>query len=121
MAVNLNNFKCVMCGNCCRWSGYVRLREKEVDAIAEFLDMDVSDFIEQYTRLTDDRRGLSLTEKDDGSCIFFNEEESSCDINDVKPVQCRNFPYLWNFEGWENECEGGRKFFSENKVEQSNS
>ena len=99
-------FQCVRCGNCCRWSGYVRITQGEVDLIAGYLDMTISDFIDKYTRLTSDRRGLSLIEKPDGSCIFFEESPNLCEINDVKPIQCRNFPLIWNFEDWEQECKG---------------
>ena len=30
-------FKCLRCGNCCRWPGYVRVNNREIDAIAAFL------------------------------------------------------------------------------------
>ena len=107
--VDNKDFKCVRCGTCCRWSGYVRLREGEINLIANYLDMEVQEFIDIFTRLTSDRQGLSLMEKPDGSCIFYNEDPSGCQINDVKPMQCRNFPFLWNFEGWEKECKGAVK------------
>ncbi len=114
-------FKCVRCGTCCRWSGYVRINPAETELIASFLSMNVTEFIEKYTRLTSDRQGLSLIEKSDGSCIFYNHlpqdsdvnicdtgscDLNSCEINEVKPIQCRNFPLIWNFEGWEKECKG---------------
>jgi Fe-S-cluster containining protein len=100
------NFKCVRCGNCCKWSGYVRISQNEINLIADYLDMTIDNFIDKYTRLTSDRRGLSLIENPDGSCIFYKESPSGCEINDVKPIQCRNFPFIWNFEGWEKECRG---------------
>ena len=100
------NFKCVQCGTCCKWSGYVRVSQQEIDLIADFLNMNQMHFIDKYTHLTSDRRGLSLIEKPDGSCIFYNDELHICEINDVKPIQCRNFPLIWNFEGWEKECAG---------------
>lgn len=99
-------FKCVRCGNCCRWSGYVRLKELEINLIADHLGMEVQEFIDKYTRLTSDRRGLSLIENPDGSCIFHIDDPSGCEINEVKPIQCRNFPFLWYFPGWEKECKG---------------
>jgi len=103
---SLENFKCVRCGNCCRWSGYVRISREEINIIADYLDMDVEDFIEEYTRLTSDRTGLSLIENPDGSCVFHCDDPSGCKINDVKPIQCRNFPFIWNFPGWEEQCKG---------------
>lgn len=104
------NFSCKRCGNCCRWSGYVRIDASEIDAIAAFLKMSSSDFIAEHTRLTADRSGLSLLENPDGSCPFLQEtsEGTSCVLQDVKPRQCKEFPHKWNFPGWENECAGGK-------------
>lgn len=86
-------------------SGYVHLREEEVETIAGFLKMPLRDFTDRYTRLTDTRTGLSLIEHDDHTCIFL-EDDNTCLINDVKPLQCRNFPMKWNFKDWKKICGG---------------
>lgn len=111
MTISFTDFSCVRCGNCCRWSGPVRVSDEEIAKIAEFLQINEMDFIEQFTTLTHDRRGLTLLENSDGSCIYLEEtcEGSGCKINPVKPKQCSDFPYKWNFSGWENECEGAKK------------
>ena len=106
MAEKKGNFICARCGSCCRWPGYVRLKDDEIAKISDFLGLNKYEFTDQYTNLTSDRRGLSLIEKSDGSCVFFIQNPSGCLINPVKPEQCRNFPILWNFEGWENLCRG---------------
>lgn len=103
---NTRTFECVRCGTCCKWEGYVRLKENEIAQIAEFLEVEIHEFTERFTILTDDRRNLSLIEKDDGSCIFYRSTLPGCKINSVKPLQCRNFPLIWNFEGWETLCQG---------------
>ena len=101
-------FRCRRCGNCCRWPGHVHVTDREVDAIAAMLGMSPEDFIETYTRLTEDRRGLSLIENELGHCIFLeNTEPATCRIDENKPQQCRDFPARWNFPGWEKECAGG--------------
>ena len=103
----MRDFECVRCGNCCRWPGCVKVSGSEIDAIAAFLEMDESEFIERYTALMPDRQGLTLVEKPDGSCIFLEETDPpSCRIQPVKPEQCRGFPEHWNFPGWEKECPG---------------
>ncbi|MFA7230352.1 MAG: YkgJ family cysteine cluster protein [Victivallaceae bacterium] len=99
-----DEFICKRCGSCCKWTGYVRLEQHEVDAIATFLNMPLHEFIEKYTVVTSDRRGLSLIEREDGSCIFYIATPSACIIDQVKPRQCRAFPLQWNFPGWEKEC-----------------
>ena len=41
------NFKCRRCGNCCKWHGYVRLKEHEIDKIAEFLKLELEEFLNE--------------------------------------------------------------------------
>jgi Fe-S-cluster containining protein len=101
-------FKCLKCGECCKWPGYVRLTVKEDEKIATYLDFNIQDFIEKYTCITSDRRNLSLIERDDHSCVFFDREKSNCMIYKVRPKQCRQFPKKWNFEGWENYCKSAK-------------
>ena len=102
------NFQCQRCGACCRWEGPVRVSEKEVDAIADFLHIPVQDFIRDHTVLTADRRSLSLRENPDGSCSYYDPRTRLCLIQPVKPAQCRNFPLRWNFPGWEKLCAGAQ-------------
>ena len=103
-------FECKRCGNCCRWSGYVRIDSSEIDAIAAFLGFSSEEFIAKYTRLTADRSGLSLLENPDGSCPYLvdSPEGPACRLQAVKPRQCCDFPLKWNFPGWEKECAGGK-------------
>lgn len=87
-------FRCRRCGACCRVPGYVALGPGEPEAIAAFLGMNVYAFTEQYAVFTANRRGLSLTEREDGGCIFLLDD-NTCRIQPVKPAQCRGFPFLW--------------------------
>lgn len=100
------SFRCARCGACCRWEGPVRVTEEEINAIAEFLGIAVEDFIRDFTFLTRDRQGLSLLEKKDGSCLYYDDKAQCCLIQEVKPKQCRDFPVHWNFPGWEKFCKG---------------
>ena len=94
--------ECQRCTACCRWPGDVRVDDAEITAIAEHLALPESEFIARFTRLRRDRQGLSLIEKASGECIFL--EGSLCSIQPVKPQQCRDFPNLWNFPGFEKTC-----------------
>ena len=94
--------ECQRCTACCRWPGHVRLNEAEIARLAAFKGMAECDFIEQFTRLRPDRRGLSLLEKPNGECIFL--EGQNCAVQPVKPQQCREFPNLWSFPGFEKIC-----------------
>ena len=95
-------YLCERCTNCCRWPGDVKVSEKEISAMAGFLQMPEDVFIQQYTRLRANRRGLSLIDQPDGACIFL--EGQDCKIQYVKPQQCRDFPNAWNFPGWRDIC-----------------
>jgi len=57
------------------------------------------EFIQNYTRLREDRSGLALQEKTNGKCVFLDRND--CSVQPVKPQQCRDFPNLWNFPGLE--------------------
>jgi Fe-S-cluster containining protein len=96
-------YLCERCTNCCRWPGDVKVSDAEISAIASFLKMKQDLFIEKYTRLRSDRRGLSLIDQPDGACVFLDGQD--CQIQPVKPDQCRGFPNAWNFPGWRDICQ----------------
>ena len=94
--------QCQRCTACCRWPGQIRLADAEISRLAAFKDLSEFDFIQQYTRLGQARRCLVLQEKPNGECIFL--EGNDCSVQPVKPKQCRDFPNLWNFPGFEKIC-----------------
>ena len=95
-------YECDRCTACCRWPGEVRLDDGEIARISAFLKIPEVQFIQEHTRLTQDRRGLALNEKPNGECIFL--QGNDCAVQPVKPRQCREFPNLWNFPGFEQTC-----------------
>ena len=101
-------FRCERCGNCCRHAGEVRLADGEADRIARHLGMSSLEFTETYTRLREDRRGLSLTERTNGSCVFLEGTPAECRIQAVKPGQCRDFPTLWRYDDMASICSARR-------------
>ena len=56
---DLSAFQCRRCGACCKWEGPVRVTEQEIDAIADYLGIELQRFIRDYTYLTPDRRNFS--------------------------------------------------------------
>ena len=94
--------ECQRCTACCRWPGDVRLGDGEVARLATFTGMTEVEFIQRFARISHDRRSLSLEEEPDGSCVFL--DGSACTEQPVKPQQCRDFPNLWNFPGFEEHC-----------------
>jgi Fe-S-cluster containining protein len=81
----------------------VKLSETEITRLAAHLGLDEPEFIARFTRLDAYRRGLALTDQANGACVFLDGND--CQVNPVKPQQCRDFPNLWNFPGSENHCQ----------------
>ena len=80
----------------------MRVTEAEISELAHFLGFSKFAFIQRFTRLAQARRGLALQEKPNGECIFLNGQD--CAVQPVKPQQCRDFPNLWNFPGFQQVC-----------------
>lgn len=95
-------YECQRCTACCRWPGDVRVDQEEIRLIAAHRGLSEDEFIQRHTRLTRDRRGLSLVEKENGECLFL--DGNRCAVQEVKPQQCRDFPNLWRFPGFEAKC-----------------
>lgn len=94
--------ECQRCTACCRWPGLVRVTDVEIARLAAFKGLSEHEFIQRYMRLRPDRQGLVLQEKPNAECIFL--EGNDCSVQTVKPQQCRDFPNLWNFPGFEKVC-----------------
>lgn len=84
--------------------------------MAIHLSLSERDFIEQYARVRWFRGGLALKDKPNGECIFLDGID--CRVQPVKPQQCRDFPNLWNFPGWEKECHAIARVVSEAEYRQ---
>ncbi len=87
-------FECTQCGNCCSGDpGYVWATKEEVRRIATFLGRSDGRLNGKHLR----RVGLrySLTEKDNGDCIFLKRDgdKTLCGIYPVRPLQCRTWPF----------------------------
>jgi len=109
-------YECQRCTACCRWPGEVQLREGESARLAAFKKMSESEFIGRFTRPSGDRSGLVLREKANGECVFLDGRD--CSVQPVKPQQCREFPNLWNFPGFEKLCRAIPRMVSREEREQ---
>lgn len=105
-------FECTRCGECCTSRGeygYVYLSDGDVVAIARHLGLLPHQFRRRYT-FVDEYGWTQLVIQD--RCIFL-EEDGSCRVYPVRPVQCRTFPFwsdLVEAGAWTDEahalCEG---------------
>ena len=108
-------FSCTRCSGCCRIGpGYVFLSEKDVQLLAEGLQMKYTDVMEIHCRWVpswDGKMQLSLKEKADFDCIFWQD---GCKVYPYRPLQCRTFPFwesiLCDRKNWEElSCPGAGK------------
>jgi len=82
-------FECRQCGACCTGDpGTVYVNSDEIERIAEYFSVGVSDFIDGY--LYPIKEGHSIKEHSDGRCLFY---DNGCTIYPVRPEQCRTFPF----------------------------
>lgn len=80
------------------------ITEEETEKIAEFLEIPFYEFVRDYTRLRENRVGLSIIDKEGTTeCIML--DGADCRLQNVKPEQCKGFPNRWNFPNWRDACE----------------
>lgn len=99
-------FECTQCGHCCSGApGYVWVDADEIEQIAAFLGLSVSDFNRRHIRRV--HRGRSLLERPGGDCEFLERRadgKTLCRIHAVRPTQCRTWPFwksnLASAEDW---------------------
>jgi uncharacterized protein len=85
-------FACTGCGGCCTGApGYVWVNKAEIEALAAAMRIDVVEFERRYVRKVGIRK--SLIEWGNGDCIFFHGESRTCQVYDVRPRQCRTWPF----------------------------
>ena len=78
------------CAKCCEVAGYVYLSEDDVTRIAAFLHQTQAEFEKQYVYRTKHSRRLRKPGRGK-QCGFLKGKQ--CSIHEVKPVQCRLFPF----------------------------
>ena len=84
-------FSCSGCGDCCRGEGYVWVSPEEIEALTDFLGIEIAEMSKRYLRSFGPE--TSLTEKANYDCIFW---EGHCTVYAARPGQCRTFPFWPN-------------------------
>lgn len=102
-------FGCTQCGQCCARPGEIYLTESDALRISNYLRLSVKEFRKAWCVRDGVEWKMVVTEAK--SCPFFVERR--CTIHDVKPIQCRTYPFwpeiVGTRYGWEDEaaeCEG---------------
>lgn len=100
--IQKKDFTCLQCGNCCKGEGTVTVSQSEFTAICEYLALDYQDAVHYY--FVKNGKKFSVRDQKNHDCIFLRKDQ--CLIHEVKPEQCRNFPFSWNIDFMLEECKG---------------
>jgi Fe-S-cluster containining protein len=97
-----------------------------VEALAASAGLAVTEFEKKYVRQVGIRK--SLIEMPNGDCIFFNARTRRCEVYEIRPRQCRTWPFWESNVGtpdaWQRTCEdcpgaGTGPFASPEEIQQS--
>ncbi|SFV64621.1 FIG00469387: hypothetical protein [hydrothermal vent metagenome] len=94
---------CVACGgHCCTGeSGYIWVKHQDIVNIANFLNMEIDDFVLNHIKKVKHRYSIIeryREEESDFACIFFDDIKKQCSIYPVRPLQCSTFPFWEQFK-----------------------
>jgi len=101
-------------GDCCiGQSGIIWIDEQEAVALSNHLFISIDKLKQNYLYKVQGRYSIKERKisKDNFACIFFDMELKRCSIYDLRPKQCRTFPF-WdyfkhnNIEELKKECKG---------------
>jgi len=101
-------FECTGCGDCCTGDpGYVWVNQEEIDTLAAVVGLEAAEFESRYVRRVGNRR--SLVELSGGDCVFFDNSVRRCSVYEVRPRQCRTWPF-WQSnvaapDAWRETCQ----------------
>lgn len=86
-------------GNCCIGeSGNIWINNSEIENLAKYLNISVDELKLKYI----EKRAYKYSIKEiqlaanNYACIFFDLEKKGCSIYEVRPTQCRTFPF-WDY------------------------
>jgi Fe-S-cluster containining protein len=84
-------FSCTRCGACCTGApGYVWVTPEEIERLADYRGLSVSEFAARFVRRVGHRH--SLIERPGGDCIFW-DKTAGCTVYPARPVQCQTWPF----------------------------
>jgi len=86
------HFECRQCGKCCSGpdEGVIWISRPEIKLLAAHLGLTVSEIRKQYLKRF--RLRFSIKENPcSKNCVFLTDK--GCAIYDVRPMQCRNWPF----------------------------
>jgi len=91
--------KCKECGGkcCIGKAGNIWITVQEIPRLMQFLKVGFDELRDKYI----EKRGYRFSIKevkidtDNYRCVFFDMDTKECSIYEIRPIQCRTFPF-WN-------------------------
>lgn len=87
---------CASCGGkCCTGeSGYIFANESELERVRAHLGLEKEEFEKKYLKKFESRYSFKEVAFEGAfACIFFDQEQRNCSIYELRPTQCRTFPF----------------------------
>ena len=78
---------CLTCANCCKATSPI-FRNADINRVAKHLRVKAGSFTEKYLKLDEDNDYVLKQ----SPCPFLNED-NTCQIYDVRPLACREYPH----------------------------
>lgn len=104
------NFTCKQCGFCCEGESTVSLTKEKIDEISNYLGISRDELLSNFCVIKKNRIEMKIQ---NGHCIFFEENQKTCKIHPVKPLNCKIWPLHKSilkdkdsFEIIKNTCQG---------------
>lgn len=82
---------CTACANCCRHS-IVSVNRREIQEIAEHLNVAAEEVVRLYTVPDPDAPALRILRNSGQACVFL--DRNLCTIYEARPQACRDFPHV---------------------------
>ena len=97
---SFDELKCGECeGVCCIGErGFIWLNSSEMKEIAKFLQINLDEFKDKYLKKVNYKYSIKekrISEKN-YECLFFDRKIGGCTIYNVRPKQCRTYPF-WEY------------------------
>ena len=85
----LELFQCKQSGNCCQCSGYVYVKDSDIQSMSTQLGMSVNEFKQRYVRQA---RGWRFIAAPDFRSRCFLNLDQQCQVYESRPTSCRSYP-----------------------------
>ncbi len=84
---------CLSCANCCKSIPPI-VNETDAKRVSKFLGMKITAFKDEYLRMDEDGdMVMNLS-----PCPFLDMDDNKCQIYEVRPKACREYPHTDNYQ-----------------------